>query len=238
MNTGFITNAKKFTDISNTDHIYIYHHLGLGDHVSCHGIVRYYCEKYKKVSLFAKPKYFHHIEYMYNDIENLNIIPADDPEVEQYIKKHNLTNVLYVGFTLNTKENFIKQFYNMANVPIEYEHTKFYINRNIEKEKILFNSLNITEDKYIFAHDNSLKNSKYLINKNLPIISPDVGDFFDWIYTIENAKEIHCIDSSFICLADLIDTKNIPLFNHRYVKRYPPYISLNYKKNKPWIILT
>jgi len=40
--------------------VYIYHHLGLGDHFHCNGVVRFLLnEKYKdfKVKLFAKKKY-------------------------------------------------------------------------------------------------------------------------------------------------------------------------------------
>ena len=222
---------------NDKNHIYIYHHLGLGDHISCHGIVRYYCEQYKKVSIFAKPKYANNINYMYNDIQNLEIIPADDPEVIAYIETNKLSNVLYVGFRLNPEDNFVAQFYKMANVPIEYEYTKFYINRDLTREKKLFDSLQIKEYEYIFAHDESIKNSELITKQGLPIIIPNHGDFFDWIYTILHAKEIHCIDSSFVCLADLLDTKDIPIFNHRYAKNYPAYITLNPKPHKFWNII-
>ena len=125
----------------------------------------------------------------------------------------------------------------MANVPIEYEYKKFYINRNLDNEKQLFDSLNIKEHEYIFVHDHRIVNSPYVIHHNLPLVSPTHGKFFDWIYTIQNAKEIHCINSSFICLVDSIDTKNIPLFNHRYIKKYPDYISIMEKPHKSWIMI-
>lgn len=214
--------------------MFIYHHLGLGDHISCHGIVRHYCEQYPKVSLFVKPHNKDNVSYMYNDLKNLELIEADDEYTNHYILYHNLKNVLYVGFKLNTIENFIVQFYNMANVPIEYEYKKFYINRNIDEEKKLFDSLGVKENQYIFAHDSAILGSDLITKHNLPIIAPTYGKFFDWIYTIQNAKEIHCIDSAFICLVDLLDTKTIPLFNHRYIKNYPHYISIVNKPHKKW----
>lgn len=219
------------------EHIYIYHHLGLGDHISCHGIVRHYAEQYKKVSLFVKSHNKENVQYMYNDLTNLELIEGDDTYVQNFILHYNLTNVLYIGFKLNTIENFIVQFYKMANVPIEYEYQKFYINRNLVNEKKLFNSLNVTEHEYVFAHDQNIAKSPHIKNHNLPIVVPTHGKFFDWIYTIQHAKEIHCIDSAFICLVDLLDTNNISLFNHRYIKHYPDYISIVPKQHKLWITI-
>lgn len=220
------------------DHIYIYHHLGLGDHISCHGIVRHYCEQYNKVFLFVKAHNKNNVQYMYNDLNNLELIVGDDEYVQKFIQYNRLENVLYVGFRLHSKDNFIAQFYHMANVPVEYEYQKFYIHRNIEQEQILFNSLNLKENEYIFVHDQSIASSSIILETSLPIVIPTQGRFFDWIYTILNAREIHCIDSSFICLIDLLDTGNIPLFNHRYVKQYPSHISLLTKQHKSWQIIT
>lgn len=221
----------------NNKHIYIYHHLGLGDHISCHGIVRHYCEQYDKVSLFVKSHNKDNVSYMYNDLKNLELIEGDDDYVRHFILLHSLKNVLYIGFQLNTNNNFIAQFYKMANVPIEYEYQKFYINRNIEQEKLLFNSLHLKEGEYIFAHDQNIVKSPLILKHNLPVIVPDHGRFFDWIYTIINAKEIHCIDSAFICLVDLLETGNTPLFNHRYLKNYPHYISIMNKAHKKWTMI-
>jgi len=227
--------------------LYIYHHLGLGDHITCHGIVRYYAEIFKKVNLFVKPNYFENVKYMYNDLKNLNLIPADDMTAIMYLRASNIENVLYVGaVTINgydasrlTEENgnFEEQFYKMANVPFECKYTKFYINRDKNREMELFNSLDIKEGEYIFTHTGggSLKEEN-VINKNLKRISPDTHAFFDWIYVIENAKEIHCMDSSYLCLIDCLNlNSNIELFNHRYIRGYPDFIKVS--SNKNWNVI-
>ena len=46
---------------------YIYHHLGLGDHIICNGIVRHFKEIHKTVTVFCRPNYFTNVEYMYRD---------------------------------------------------------------------------------------------------------------------------------------------------------------------------
>ncbi len=219
------------------EEIFIYHHLGLGDNISCHGIVRYHCENYRKVYIFCKEHNYRNVRYMYNDLNNLEIIVADDKDAISYIIKNRINNLLTIGFNkLNEKENFELQFYNMANLPIEYKYEKFFINRDLKKEKELFNSLNIKEGEYIFVHDGGYELKNETINQEEIIIKPNGGDFFDWIYVIEHAKQIHCIDSSFLCLVDVLDLDNkIKLFNHRYCRNYPDNIKLYTKKNWKFI---
>jgi hypothetical protein len=212
--------------------IYIYHHLGLGDHISCHGIVRTYCELYDKVYLFVKPQYYDNIRYMYNDLTNLELIPKDDKDVHEFISQNKILNIKRIGFTLNHFENFELQFYKMANVPIKFKHDKFFINRNIEKEKELFKNLDLKEKEYIFVHDGGYQLKEELIDTSLRIVKPDGYPIFDMMYIMENAKEIHCIDSCFICLTDCMKLSDeIKLYNHRYLKNYPEYIKLHTDKN-------
>lgn len=218
------------------DEIYIYHHLGLGDNISCHGIVRHYSEIYKSVKIFCKEKNFNNVSYMYNDLKNLEIIKADDQDAIHFLKKNKIQNVKIVGFNLNNYENFELQFYKMADVPIEFKYSKFYINRNIEKEIELFKKLNLKEKEYIFIHDAGFELKEDFINQEMKIVKPEDHDFFDWIYIIENAKEIHCIDSSFLCLVDVLNLdKKIKLYNHRYCRNYPENIKLYTNKNWKFI---
>lgn len=215
--------------------IYIYHHLGLGDHISCHGIVRYCCEQYKKVYLFVKEHNFENVRFMFNDIKNIEFIKGDDEFAQKYIISNNIRNIKIIGFNLIPNKNFELQFYEMAGVPIEYKHSKFFINRDLSKEKEIFNSLGLKKNNYIFAHHGEFKlRDGYIDNKDFKIVSPIGFGLFDWMYVIENAREIHCIDSSFICLIDCMKIEdNIPLYNHRYVRKYDESIKLY--THKKWI---
>ena len=54
---------------------YIHHHLGLGDHLDCNGMVRFIQEKLdKKVCVFSKSNYYSMIEYMYRDTNDIEFI--------------------------------------------------------------------------------------------------------------------------------------------------------------------
>ena len=66
--------------------IYILHHLGLGDHFHCNGVVRSLLkEKYKdtKVILFAKQKYLKMVQFMYRDLHNLKVISISNDEKKE-----------------------------------------------------------------------------------------------------------------------------------------------------------
>jgi hypothetical protein len=218
----------------NNSDLYIYQHLGLGDHISCHGIVRYYCGIYKRVFIFVKEHNYKNVKYMFNDIKNIEYIIGDDNFAINYIKNSDLQNILYIGFNLNNTDNLELQFYTMANLPINFKYDYFHINRNFEKEKLIFKNLDLKKGNYIFLHAGGYELKGELIPKDIRIVEPKNYGLFDWMYVIENAKEIHCIDSSFLCLIDCMKFEEpIKLVNHRYVRKYPDWIKLY--TNKKWI---
>ena len=61
-------------------------------------------------------------------------------------------------------------------------------------------------EKYIFVHDFcSDKTFNLKIESDLKVVKPTMGDYslMDYMKLIENAEEIHCIDSSFINMIDV-----------------------------------
>ncbi len=155
--------------------------------------------------------------------------------MQNYLIQNKIENVKIIGFNLlSNSKNLELQFYEMAGLPIESKWDKFYINRDIEKEKKIFNLNELEKDNYIFLHKGDYDIREEYISKGLKVVEPKDHGLFDWMYVIENAKEIHCIDSSFLCLIDCMDLKNeINLYNHRYVRDYPEWIKL--WTNKKWI---
>ncbi len=64
--------------------LYIHHHLGLGDHFDCNGMVRYILEKtsFDKVGVFCKDVNFYLIQRMYEDDKNIEVISLkSDPNL-------------------------------------------------------------------------------------------------------------------------------------------------------------
>jgi hypothetical protein len=232
--------------------IYIYHHLGLGDHIICNAIVRIYAEKYNKIYLFVKPHNFDNVTYMYRDLLNVKFIQMDDTQVKSFMKFNPSNNYLIAGITPEylrkldlSKEykTFDEGFYEMTKIPIEDKWNKFYFQRNIKKEKYAFyNILKLKDgEEYFFVHDDPLSGRHIkpsYITPGIKLIHPsefkEVG-IFDFIYTIENAKEVHCMDSSFSCMIDTMQIKTNKLFMHLYVVTYNSSHNPKFKLN--WILI-
>ncbi len=208
--------------------VYIYHHLGLGDHIIANGMVRTIAKKYDKTFIFCKPHNFKNVSLMYSDLPNLKIIVMDDLGVQSFITINPDNYYIIAGHApfwriLNSGHNTLKIdeiFYQLAEVPLENKWKEFFIPRNMEREKEVFKQLGLKDgDEYSFVHDDSSRKIKREL-PNTKIVRPSNPDFslFDYLYTIENAKEIHCINSSFFCLIDCIGIKKDKMFLHEYVR--------------------
>jgi len=209
--------------------VYIYHHLGLGDHIIANGMVRTIVKKYDKTFIFCKPNNFKNVSRMYKDLSHkLKIINMNEMSINLFRVLNPDNNYIIVGGEpfwdiFNKKDNKLhidEIFYQLANIPIENKWKEFYVERDLEKEKhIFYNILGLkNNEEYAFVHDTFERK----ITKRIPairIIKPDNKDIgiFDYLYTIEKAKELHCINSSFSCLLEcmLIDSN---LFLHQYAR--------------------
>lgn len=66
--------------------MYIFHHLGLGDHIICNGLVRVFKEKYETLNVFCHPYHLGSVEFMYRDDDKINAVPVGGVlEIEDYI---------------------------------------------------------------------------------------------------------------------------------------------------------
>ena len=129
--------------------VYIYHHLGLGDHFHCNGVVRFLLnEKYKdfKVKLFAKKKYFEMVKFMYRDLTNLEIIPItndekkEKEEIETII--NDTDNIEKIGFDYFLKnkdkgKTIDMLFYEQYNIDYSKRFELTYWKRDLIKERKL-----------------------------------------------------------------------------------------------------
>jgi len=213
--------------------LYIYTHLGVGDHIITNGLVRHYAELYERIFVFAKPQNKEKIIWMFRDNPNIRIISMGDVEARSFISFNKQNEYLIPGhqklfeiFNNDKSKSFDELFYQLGNVPFEYKWDKFFIKRDIEKEKESFDSIKKKlhiEDQYAFVHDDETR--RWKIHKRYissdKIVRP--SDFlnmsiFDIFLTIENASEVHCINSSFAALIDCIQLKNDNIFYHRYAR--------------------
>lgn len=195
--------------------MYIYHHLGLGDHIICNGLVRELSKKLE-VDMYipCKKHNFESVEYMYRDSDRITVVAvANDREANALCKNKEHIKIGFSHAVLieNNKigRSFDETFYNIANIPFEKRWDSFHMKRDRPAEKKLYKKLNPENKKYVFVHDDPSRdiNIDYDFDGKF-VIRPDKSYsnvIFHYAKIIENADEIHCIDSSFKSFADSLD---------------------------------
>jgi hypothetical protein len=148
--------------------LWVFNHLGMGDEIICNGLIRELCKTNERVIKFTQPQYVRQVRFMYRDLQNLTIIPAQSFGVKRDI-----------------------EFYYDGPFIFMHDDSRFRMKRPASDLRI------------IHAHD--------LLSENI----------FDYSWFIENAQEVHVIESAFLFLADSLDPKG-KLFSHRYARSYPP----------------
>ncbi len=216
------------------DRLYIYHHLGLGDHMVCNGMVRHLLENspHKKVGVFAKSNYFSLVEHMYRDDPRIKIIKVgkttEFEDVAAFLDGYNCDNFIVVGHqyfnavpeSVKRSQNCWQIFYDLVNIPREVRSQMFHIKREPEAEENLLKKLNPNNEPFIFVHDDPERGYHLDLNKvnTIPKVkiirnNPSVNLFY-FLKIIEKAEQVHCMESSFKCLIDSWEGKREGLFFH------------------------
>lgn len=219
------------------DSVYIYHHLGLGDHIIANGMVRTLIEGVENPFLFCKPRNFKNVKYMYSDLKNLKFILMEDDQIKNFIRFNPSNNYKIIGheaenYRIDRDQSPIDYiFYDIARVSLENKWSNFFIPRNKQLEDNAFKILNLDpEEDYVFIHDAPGRIISKLDSK-FRIIKPDNENIgiFEFMGIIEKAKEVHCINSSFYCLIDCAQLKKENIFLHTYTNPGNPNLLGTYK---------
>jgi hypothetical protein len=225
-------------------------HQGLGDHIICNGLVRSLVEKYGSVVLLVKETNFLSVQRMYIDEPRIFCCPVPVDREEEFFEivcRNNLK--IKAGFSdyynfLEKNQNasdrkFDSFFYRASNVPFENRWDKFFLQRNTEEEDRIFKKLNPDNEPYIFVHEDPLRNL-FLnpINKNnYKIIKNDRSEpVFSMLKILENAEELHCMESSLNVLIEHLEKiEDKKLFYYPKVRNYGDHLLAHTKRN--WTIV-
>lgn len=207
---------------------YIYHHLGLGDHIICNGLVRSLVKDNENYTMFVKSHNRRTVEFMFRDLKNLTYVEGDDSFVHDFLRTNNVNpdDVIVAGFYNHpSAKHFDESFYLQNNLPFINRWEKFKVDRDLDSEMILFSKFGVKENEYVFIHDDSSRSyiidEEIVVNKNLKIIRPVVGyteNVFDYCYLMQNSFESHFIDSSFRLIFDSLKLRNTNIFYHLKMK--------------------
>ena len=215
--------------------IYVWTHLGCGDQINCNAIYRYYAKLYDNVYIFVKIRNAKNIKFMLRDLNNIQFIEGigdHDEFVEFFIMTHPGIPLVKIGFDyLNKKtdKKFVDLFYEQIGLSPEERFNGFYVKRDLDAEENLYNILNPTKEPYIFVHHDTARghimNFDHFKNKNFKIIESnykldEIKEFllFHYLKLIEDAEEIHVMESAFSPMIDCYfkDLKNAYL--HKYLR--------------------
>lgn len=207
---------------------YIYHHLGLGDHIICNGLVRELVKHEENYKMFVKSHNLNTVKFMYRDLKNLDFIVSDDLFSRNFLRDNLIKNedLIIAGFQRHPNSKYFDEsFYLQNNLEYNVRWDKFKVERNLDKEYDLFKQFDVEEDKYVFIHDDKERgfeiNEEVIKNKQIKIVRPILGltdNVFDYCYLMEKSLESHFIDSSFRLIFDSLKLRNTNIFYHLRLK--------------------
>ena len=199
---------------------YIHHHLGLGDHIVCNALVRHLISTHDdQFKLAVKTHNVVSVRQLYADTDQIILDPVSgDHEVG--LRSQN-TNKIKIGFENCMFPHWEKSFYDQLGVDYAKRYSDFYIQRNRERESLLLEKLKLPK-RYAFASTKWSRGNTSDIKTVLPIVflEPLTDSLFDWIPVIEQAEEIHTVDTSCFHLIKQISPKCRKVF---YQKRAMPF---------------
>lgn len=210
--------------------VILYHHLGLGDHFICNGLVYHFASQFQEIILPCWRRNFITVQSLYSQAPNIKVLPIDDEpqDIENYARENKLP-ILPVGFHYihefisTTGGPWHDAFYAQYGIPLEYKYTQFFA-PHTENADTLYNKV-VTEPDYILVHNGSSESNGYPIDivqgrrasqvKNLVKITPNISDnLLDWVSVMKGAREIHAVNSSVFWLVDSLPDIKADLYYH------------------------
>ena len=226
-----------------------------GDHIIANGLYRHFSKKYDLCIFPVKNSIAFNVTSMLSDLKNIvylvypDFIARHSTYVASYIFEKLKADVIKIGyagedFPSKIPMTWDRNFYHQVSLDFDMRWDNFYAPRNSEKENELYRLLGCENTKYAFVHDDPNRNFNIdhsFIDPSLKIVNPSMDlkgfSIFDYRKVLENASEVHCIESSFSALIESIGLRR-PLYAHRYARPEvirDPWFAYTYKLD--WKIL-
>lgn len=196
-------------------------HLGLGDNIIQQGIVNIFHSMFDTFYVLCKHHNRPSVEHMNKKNSNVVVISADDDR-----QANDWVNTFYgekmicghTGEGWHFKENgFDEVFYEQLGMNISESFN--WEAQDGDQGEVVLRKL-YPERDFCFVHDDPSRGYHIKPQTDLPIVRNTIQSqtIFDYLPLLREAKEIHCMDSSF---ALMIDRSNMVenLFIHRDVRR-------------------
>tara|TARA_Y100000389_G_C17446668_1_gene512045 strand:- start:1133 stop:1810 length:678 start_codon:yes stop_codon:yes gene_type:complete len=200
----------------------LYHHLGLGDHFVCNGLVHKFAEDWDKIYLPCKQHNYDTVEYLYSESPKVEVVSISGNEYEQVYDLGLSLDipVLSVGFKNSSYGvDWDISFYRQVDIDFSERYNSFRTPQKPPKFVI-----NTPDEPFILVHDvSSVSQYNLNVDTKYKIVKFEKGvssNLFSYIDLIRNAIEIHCIDSSVYHLIDSLTGITDKLFYHHVRNAY------------------
>ena len=216
--------------------------MSLGDAIVCSPIVHRFAQNTNLLILPSQRKFYDTLKCLYQDTPNIVVQEFDNPDGERaYIEKNDLIRIesaevhasqVYIPNLNNyvtAMVNWDRQIYEYYDIPYSVRYREFKFPKQVIGSGSLSDKLvNGKEDYVLFnqrtgAHPNGVGIDLVRFRKanGMPpykIVEIDdsiTSNMCQYIELIENAKEIHTVNTSFFWLVDsLFNRTNARLFYH------------------------
>jgi len=216
--------------------LFIYCHQGLGDQILCSGIYRKLSESRRSIIVPSILVNYPSVRQMLGNYPSIFVQGYRQSHENIVIDGHasllgrNGFDILRLGssgkdFFESPNMRLDENFYSQAGIELHERWGPLDIARNLDKELELFGLLAPKSGPYIFLHEDASRGFNIdldLLPDGVAIVRADTTlssnfTIFDYLTIIENASEIHCIESSFCALIESMQF-DIPKFAHRYAR--------------------
>ena len=209
-----------------------YRLAALGDAIVMSPIVRRFARDSDKLYFPVRVANYHTVQCLFQDLYNVDVFAYTvDAEIEQYLstQKHFRINAPEIHMTdihlpgipgaISIPINWDRQLYEFYDIPFSARYHEFRLPRRIDGADALYDRLTEGATEYCLVHQQTYHHARGEMQLNLAIwrqlynlpplkiieITPDItNNMLEYIRLIENAREIHCVPSSFFCLVDSI----------------------------------
>jgi hypothetical protein len=216
--------------------------MSLGDAFVYYPISRIVARTTEKMYLPCRREYFDTLSSLYADESNIEVVGFDSPLHEnEFIKLHNLTRIesppIYPTMVhrdnppryVQSSVNWDRQIYEYFDILYSQRYREFVLPKHIPGSRELYQQLTGGVTDYVLwnqqtgDHKNGmgidLEGFRQASNMpNMKIIEVNIGttnNMMHYIDLIKNAKEIHCVNTSFFWLVDSVfNSTDARLFYH------------------------
>ena len=218
--------------------LFVLSHMGLGDMLAFAGAVFHLCAERPEVVLACKKQYVDTALHLFKDLDNLKLAPIDgDPYEEGAAKLQQFVDLDYdtlplgyhSGQTWRVPEvSWLTSLYRQAGVAASMRYENFPVvipsldadSPEVTTMQSCLDAAGVRRGQdYAFVHDDPDRGYDLKYDGDLPIVRPGQPhrNLFDYALLLQEAAELHVIDSSFAHLADL-QNPPCPKFLHTYAR--------------------